>query len=87
MVLFTTGRGTPYGGIVPTVKIATNTQLADKKVNWIDFNAGKLIEGTSMQQLLIEFIDYIVLVANGQQTRNEINNFRNLAILKSGVTL
>ena len=87
MVLFTTGRGTPYGGIVPTVKIATNTQLADKKGNWIDFNAGKLIEGTSMQQLLIEFIDYIVLVANGQQTRNEINNFRNLAILKSGVTL
>lgn len=87
MVLFTTGRGTPYGGIVPTVKIATNTQLAGKKVNWIDFNAGKLIEGTSMRQLLIEFIDYIVLVANGQQTRNEINNFRNLAILKSGVTL
>lgn len=87
MVLFTTGRGTPYGGIVPTVKIATNTQLADKKVNWIDFNAGKLIQGVSMQTLLIEFIDYIVKIANGQQTCNEKNNFRNLAILKSGVTL
>jgi len=72
---------------VPTVKIATNTQLADKKTNWIDFNAGKLIQGVSMQSLLLEFIEYIVQVANGKPTRNEINNFRNLAILKSGVTL
>ena len=87
MVLFTTGRGTPYGGIVPTVKIATNTQLAEKKVNWIDFNAGKLIQGISMKTVLTEFIDYIVQVANGQQTCNEKNNFKNLAILKSGVTL
>ena len=87
MVLFTTGRGTPYGGIVPTVKIATNTQLADKKANWIDFNAGKLIQGVSMQSLLLEFIEHIALIASGEKTRNEINNFRNLAILKSGVTL
>ncbi|WP_294952683.1 UxaA family hydrolase [uncultured Gilliamella sp.] len=87
MVLFTTGRGTPYGGIVPTVKIATNTQLAEKKANWIDFNAGKLIQGVSMQNLLTEFIEHIVQIANGNKTRNEINNFKNLAILKSGVTL
>ncbi|OCG64968.1 altronate hydrolase [Gilliamella sp. Imp1-6] len=87
MVLFTTGRGTPYGGVVPTVKIATNSQLADKKVNWIDFNAGKLIQGVSMKSLLIEFIEHIVLIANGKKTCNEENNFRNLAILKSGVTL
>ncbi|OCG22203.1 altronate hydrolase [Gilliamella sp. wkB108] len=87
MVLFTTGRGTPYGGIVPTVKIATNTQLAEKKINWIDFNAGKLIQGVSMQSLLTEFISQIVLIANGMKTCNEKNNFKNLAILKSGVTL
>ncbi|WP_294610799.1 UxaA family hydrolase [uncultured Gilliamella sp.] len=87
MVLFTTGRGTPYGGIVPTVKIATNTQLAEKKVNWIDFNAGKLIQGISMHTLLVEFIEQIVLFANGKKTCNEKNNFKNLAILKTGVTL
>lgn len=87
MVLFTTGRGTPYGGFVPTVKIATNTQLAEKKPHWIDFNAGRLIEGMSMAEMLADFVDMIVAIANGQPARNETNDFRELAIFKSGVTL
>lgn len=88
MVLFTTGRGNPYGGFVPTVKISTNTELAEKKKRWIDFNAGRLVsEDISMHDLLEEFIDYIVKVANGEATNNEKNNFKELAIFKSGVTL
>lgn len=87
MVLFSTGRGTPYGGFVPTVKLATNSEIAAKKPHWIDFDAGKLIHGTDMDTLLQEFVDLIVNIANGQQARNEINDFRELAIFKSGVTL
>jgi len=87
MVLFTTGRGTPYGGFVPTVKLATNSELAQKKPHWIDFDAGKLIHGTEMSELLESFVDMIVDIANGCRTKNEINDFRELAIFKSGVTL
>ncbi|WP_392560742.1 UxaA family hydrolase [Orbus mooreae] len=86
MVLFSTGRGTPYGGFVPTVKIATNTALAEKKQTWIDFNAGQLVEGTPMLELLKQFIDLIVNIANGQTSCNENNDFRELAIFKNGVT-
>ena len=87
MVLFSTGRGTPYGGFVPTVKLATNSELAAKKPHWIDFDAGKLIHGTSMDTLLTEFVELIVDIANGKPARNEVNDFRELAIFKSGVTL
>ncbi len=87
MVLFSTGRGTPYGGFVPTVKLATNSELANKKKHWIDFNAGALLEGTSMPQLLEQFVDLICAIASGQATKNELNEFRELAIFKSGVTL
>lgn len=87
MVLFSTGRGTPYGGFVPTVKIATNSELAAKKPHWIDFDAGQLIHGVEMPVLLAQFVDTIVAIANGRQTRNEVNDFRELAIFKSGVTL
>jgi len=87
MVLFTTGRGTPYGGFVPTVKISTNTALFEKKPNWIDFNAGKLINEKSMDELLDEFINYIIEVSSGKKVNNELNNFREIAIFKSGVTL
>ena len=87
MVLFTTGRGTPFGGFIPTVKVATNSQLANRKKNWIDFNAGKLVEGMGMDELSSEFIDYILDVASGKKTKNEINGYREIAIFKSGVTL
>lgn len=87
MVLFTTGRGTPYGGFVPTVKLSTNSELATKKPHWIDFDAGQLVYDKSMDELLTEFIDYIAAVASGRPTCNEKNDFRNLAIFKNGVTL
>lgn len=87
MVLFSTGRGTPYGGFIPTVKLATNSELAIKKKHWIDFNAGKLIGECTMEELLKEFIDSIVRFVNGEKTNNEINNAREIAIFKSGVTL
>ena len=87
MVLFTTGRGTPYGGFVPTMKIATNSDLANKKKHWIDFDAGRLVFDMTMEQLLNDFIDLVVATVNGKPTKNELNEFRELAIFKSGVTL
>ena len=87
IVLFTTGRGTPFGTFVPTMKIATNPTLASRKPNWIDFSAGQLIEGKTMEQLLPEFIDKIISVANGEKSRNEINDYREISIFKNGVTL
>lgn len=87
MVLFTTGRGTPFGGFIPTMKIATNSQLAEKKGNWIDFDAGRLIEGVSMEDLSEEAIDAVLEIASGKQTKNEKNGYREIAIFKSGVTL
>lgn len=87
MVLFTTGRGTPYGGFIPTIKVSTNSALATKKPHWIDFNAGKLVEGVSMETLSEEFTQYVIEVASGKPVNHEKNNFRNIAIWKSGVTL
>ncbi|MBD1577522.1 altronate dehydratase [Vibrio sp. S11_S32] len=87
MVLFSTGRGTPYGGPVPTLKIATNSSLAKRKPHWIDFNAGQLVENKPMDILLNEFIDLVVSVVNGKQARNEINDFKEIAVFKTGVTL
>lgn len=87
IVLFTTGRGTPFGTFVPTMKISTNTNLYNNKPNWIDFNAGELVEGTDMSSLLRKFIDKIIAVANGEQTCNEKNGYREISIFKNGVTL
>lgn len=88
MVLFTTGRGNPYGGYVPTVKISTNSELYNKKRRWIDFDAGRLLsEDITMDELLEEFIEYIIEVINGKKVNNELNRFQEIAIFKSGVTL
>ncbi|MEM5480925.1 altronate dehydratase family protein [Pseudoalteromonas fuliginea] len=87
IVLFTTGRGTPYGGFVPTLKIATNSELAKKKTRWIDFDAGVLINDVSMEQVHGEFVDLLVEIVNGKQTCNEKNDIREVAIWKKGVTL
>ncbi len=87
MVLFSTGRGTPFGSFVPTVKISTNSKLYKQKPHWIDFNAGDIINDTSIEELLEEFIDYIINVASGKLVNNEKNNFKEIAIFKSGVTL
>ena len=87
MVLFTTGRGTPFGSFVPTMKISTNTQIYKLKPHWIDFNAGSLVEDKSLELLTEAFIQYIIRVASGELVNNEKNNFRELAIFKGGVTL
>ena len=87
MVLFSTGRGTPFGCPVPTLKIASNTPLAMKKKNWIDFNAGRLLEGLNLEELGAELMEKVLNVASGAPARNEENGFHDLAIFKQGVTL
>ena len=87
LVLFTTGRGTPFGTFVPTMKISTNSNLAKNKPNWIDFNAGALVEGVEMKDLVSKFIDKIIAVASGEEARNEYNGYREISIFKNGVTL
>ena len=87
LVLFSTGRGTPFGCPVPTVKIASNSPLAEKKKNWIDFDAGRLLSGMSLDALGQDLMNLVLAIAGGQHTRNEINGFHDLAIFKQGVTL
>ena len=84
IILFTTGRGTPLGGAVPTVKIATNSDLAQRKKAWIDFDASPCLEGKDLSS---ELLSYIIEVAGGKQTANEINDYREISIFKDGVTL
>lgn len=87
IVLFTTGRGTPFGSFIPTLKIATNTELAVKKPHWIDFNAGPLAEDQTFDEALENFVAKILAVANGEKAHHEKNGFREIAIFKTGVTL
>ena len=84
MILFTTGRGTPVGGPVPTVKIATNHSLAERKLNWIDFDASPTLDGNPLTN---ELFEYILKVAEGEQTKNEMHSYREISIFKDGVTL
>ena len=87
MVLFTTGRGTPFGTFVPTMKISTNSNLAKNKPGWIDFNAGVIVENEPMEKTCERFIDYIIKVASGEPVNNEKKGYREIAIFKTGVTL
>ena len=87
MVLFTTGRGTPFGSFVPTMKISTNTDIYNRKKNWIDFNAGQLLDGKTMEEVLEEFVDFVIEVASGKQLNHEKTGFKEIAIFKTGVTL
>jgi altronate hydrolase len=87
MVLFTTGRGTPFGTFVPTMKISTNSNLYANKPGWIDFNAGVLLENKTMDEMQDAFVEYIINVANGTLVNNEKKNYREIAIWKSGITL
>ena len=86
IVLFTTGRGTPFASAVPTVKISSNTELAEKKKYWIDFNAGRLLAGKTPDQLGKELFNYVLSVAGGRRVKSEAGH-RDLAIFKTGVTL
>lgn len=87
MVLFTTGRGTPFASPVPTVKISSNTALANKKSCWIDFNAGVVAEAKDMQDTAKELFDYVVAVASGEKVCSERAGLQDMAIFKKGVTL
>jgi len=87
LLLFTTGRGNPLGTVIPTVKIATNTDLFKRKLNWMDFDAGRLLANQSMEQLGDELFDLVMEVASGRQTKSEQMGFRDIAIFKNGVTL
>lgn len=84
LILFTTGRGTPIGAPVPTVKIATNHSLAERKHSWIDFDSSVVLDGDPLTD---ELFDFVIEVANGKETRNEENNYREISIFKDGVVL
>ncbi len=87
MVLFSTGRGTPFACPVPTVKIASNEPLSQRKHGWIDFNAGQLLSGKSLPALSQELMDLVLRIAGGEAVCSEKNGFHDLAIFKTGVTL
>ena len=87
IVLFTTGRGTPFASPVPTVKISSNSKLAGHKDNWIDFNAGRMVEDKSKEEIARELFDYVLAVASGKKVKAEEAGFHDMAIFKQGVTL
>ena len=87
IVLFTTGRGTPFASPVPTVKISSNSRLAGHKDNWIDFNAGRMVEDMTKEELAEELLDYVLAVASGRKVKSEEAGFHDMAIFKQGVTL
>ncbi len=87
IVLFTTGRGTPFGSQVPTVKISSNTPLYQKKGNWIDFDAGRLVTDSTLEEISSELFRYVLEVASGKKVKSEENGYRDMAIFKQGVTL
>jgi altronate hydrolase len=88
IILFTTGRGTPFGAPAPTMKIATNTPLATKKRGWIDFNAGVVADGTStLDEAADALMDEVLRTASGKQTCGEERGFREISIFKDGVVL
>lgn len=87
LILFTTGRGTPLGTAVPTVKISTNTDLYKRKSNWIDFDAGRLLSGETMEKLTLELMNYVADIASGGKSKSEKMGFKEIAIFKNGVTL
>lgn len=87
IVLFTTGRGTPFASPVPTVKISSNSRLAGQKENWIDFNAGRMVEDKTKEEMAQALFDYVLEVASGRKVKSEQAGFHDMAIFKQGVTL
>lgn len=87
MLLFTTGRGNPLGSIVPTLKISTTRQLAEKKKTWIDFDAGPILDGAAAADLSQDLYLLVAEIASGKRTNNEMNEYRDMAIFKDGVTV
>ncbi len=87
LIVFTTGRGNPFGNIVPTIKLSSNTRLSETKKHWIDFDAGQVLDGKSFEVLTEEFLEYITRVASGEKTNNEQYDFKDISIFKDGVIL
>ena len=87
IVLFTTGRGTPFASPVPTIKIASNSALDSKKSNWIDFNCGVLVEDGTPAELSRDLFDFVMDIASGKKSKSEEAGFHDMAIFKQGVTL
>lgn len=87
IILFTTGRGTPFGGPVPTIKISSNHRLYEKKKNWIDYDAEAILEAPDKGKAVEEFYDFVIDVASGSKTKSEMQGYRDIAIFKQGVTL
>jgi altronate hydrolase len=87
IILFTTGRGTPFGAPVPTLKIASNSQLARRKPGWIDFDAGVLLEGATFDETALGLLRLVIETANGRPTKAERSGYRDMAIFKDGAVL
>ena len=88
IILFTTGRGTPLGTGAPTIKISTTSDLYRRKRNWIDFNAGQLLDGKQLEEVTGDLMDFVLKVASGAiKTKNEQYGFKEIAIFKDGVIL
>ena len=87
LILFTTGRGTPLGAGVPTIKISSNSGLAARKPGWIDFNAGVLLQGSDFYSARKDLFDLLLKTASGMQTKNEKNGVFEFAVWKNGVTM
>lgn len=87
LILFTTGRGTPFGAPVPTVKIASNAALANKKKNWIDFDASPILDGVPTESLALSLTETVLKIASGEWTKNEQNGYREISVFKDGIVL
>jgi altronate hydrolase len=87
VIVFTTGRGTPFGSVVPTIKVSSNSPLAARKPGWIDFDSGRLLSGSSFDDLALELLGLVVAAASGERTKSELGGHRGIAIFKDGVTL
>lgn len=87
VIFFTTGRGTSLGAAVPTIKISSNSALYKRKCNWIDFNAGEIVNGEDITILADELQNKLINVLNGEKTKNELNNYRDISVFKDGVIM
>jgi altronate hydrolase len=87
VILFTTGRGTPLGFPAPTLKLSTNSSLAQRKPRWIDFDAGRVATGQPMDAAADALMDLVLATASGRETRSEENGEREIALWKRGVTM
>lgn len=87
IILFTTGRGTPFGGLVPTVKISSNHGLYEKKTGWLDYDAELLLDTEDRETIAGDFYNYVLDVASGKETKSEKRGYKDIAIFKQGVTL